>query len=107
MSRPKPEVAEEKMTIGPSDSYYEKYPWGLRINLDNDALKKLGLKLSALTVGGTVDVTAKALVTSLSSDQNMENTDQKVRNRVELQITDLMVADSEDFGSAFKEAIDE
>jgi hypothetical protein len=109
MERPKPEDAKkeavEAMPIT-GNSYYEKYPWGLRLTLNNEELKKLGMKIKDLEIDTVVSITAKALITSLSSDQNIENKE-GTRNRVELQITDLAVESAEDFEGAFKEAVDE
>jgi hypothetical protein len=109
MERPKPEdvkkEAVEAMPIS-GNSYYEKYPWGLRLTLNNEELKKLGISIKDLDIDTVVTINAKALITSLSSDQNIENKD-KTNNRVELQITDLAVENAEDFEGAFKEAIDE
>ena len=109
MERPKPEdTKKEAVTAEPitGNSYYEKYPWGLRLTLNNEELKKLGMKIKNLEIDTVVSITAKALITSLSSDQNIENKE-GTRNRVELQITDLAVESAEDFEGAFKEAVDE
>lgn len=109
MERPKPEdVKKEAVEAMPTtgNSYYEKYPWGLRLTLNNEELKKLGLRVKDLDIDTVVNVSAKALITGLSSDQNIENKE-SIRNRVELQITDLSLENSEDFEGAFKEAVDE
>jgi len=109
MERPKPEDSKKEMVDAmpiPGNSYYEKYPWGLRLTLNNEELKKLGLKIKDLEIDTAINISAKALITSLSSDQNIENKE-GTRNRVELQITDLSIESSEDFEGAFKEAVDE
>lgn len=44
-----------------------KYPWGLRVDLDNTSLTKLGLGL--MPVGTTMMLTAQVRVTSNSSNE--------------------------------------
>ena len=110
MSRPKPtNMVEEKAQMPvATDSYYEKYPWGLRLTLNDEDIKKLGLKISDFNVEDTRELTAKILVTSVSSEQNMNDSGKaKTRDRLEFQITDMSITDPEDFEGAFKEAIDE
>ena len=111
MERPKPADMKSEMKMeGPiaTDSYYEKYPWGLRITLNNEELEKMGIDVSEFDVETTINITAKALVTSVSSEQNMnDNGKAKTRDRLEFQITDLAIDNSEDFGEAFKEAVND
>ena len=45
---------------------YEKYGWGLRINLDDMDVKKLGSQVAGLKVAGKVTITAEALVTNIN-----------------------------------------
>jgi hypothetical protein len=62
-----------------------RYPWGLQLNLDNDAIEKLGIdKLPA--VGKSLQLVALVNVVSVSSNQT-EGGDE--RKSVSLQITDL------------------
>lgn len=63
------------------------YPWGLRINLDENQIEALGLK-ALPAVGGPVGVEAVAMVISVSEEQR----DGKAIRRMELQITDLAIA---------------
>lgn len=108
MERPKPSVKEETKGQAIDNSYYEKYPWGLRLDLGNDELDKLGIKISGYDVDSVVNITAKALITSISSSQSLDSGSKKSsNNRIELQITDLAIEDLADFGTAFKEATDE
>lgn len=67
------------------------YPWGLTVNLDTDALGKLGLTADDFTVGARLTLIAEVEVTACSRD---EMKDQAPRDRVGLQITDLCLEDS-------------
>ena len=63
------------------------YPWGLRINLDEDALGRLGIK-SLPAVGAPVGIEATGVAISVRE----ETEGGKVRRYLELQITDLALA---------------
>lgn len=71
-------------TSYPGDS--EKYPYGLTLRLDHEAMKKLGIKLPA--VGETVEICAKAMVTEAES---RETTGGGKRESCSLQIQKLKV----------------
>lgn len=60
------------------------YPWGLSINLDEDALEKLGLE-ELPTVGKPLKLLALVDVTSVSSNESKGGESRSVG----LQITDL------------------
>ena len=107
MQRPKPDKEETKpMTV--DDEYYEKFPYGLRISLNDEDMQKLGMSSSGFNVEDIMLLKAKVLITNVSSEQNMNsNGVVKVRDRMELQITDLSLVSDTDFDVAFDEAIDE
>jgi len=65
----------------------EKYPYGLRIHLDKDALKKLGIT-ELPKVGDVVVISAKASVGSVHESEHLVG---EVNRNVDLQITDLDV----------------
>jgi len=73
------------------------YPYGLCLRLDNDSLEKL--KLETPEVGDTVMVTARALVSSVSSYETIVG---GLNRNLELQITDLAVTP----GKADRDATD-
>ena len=114
MVRPKPEVEETKTSpsVG-TDSYYEKYPWGLRLTLNAEELDKLGIDLKNLTVDQEVTLQCKAKVTEIrqverSNENNfMDSSNGKKDQTLELQVTDMSLADSQDFEGAFGEALEE
>lgn len=65
-----------------------RYPWGLCLNLDDDALEKLEIdELPA--VGATLTLAAKVTVQSVSSNQTEGGAE---RRQISLQITDLGLA---------------
>lgn len=80
---------EAKEETQPSVAEAPKYPWGLNIRLDDDAMAKLGL--STLEVGSEVMIVAKAKCTSCSS-REVQGGDSE--SSCELQITDMSVAAS-------------
>lgn len=63
------EEAKEQDCCAPSSSAKDgpKYPWGLRIDLDDGSLGKLGLGL--MPVGTEVTIMATARVVSVSSNE--------------------------------------
>lgn len=62
-----------------------EYPYGLRLSLDKDQLKKLGISVKDYEIGDTVTIEAKAKVESLSSSSGSSGDYETVC----LQITDL------------------
>ena len=70
----------------------DEYPYGLRVTLDQDTLKKLGISdaIGDYDIDDTVTISAKCLVKSVSKskdDYGKENESE----RMELQITDLSI----------------
>lgn len=66
------------------------YPWGLSINLDTDALKKLGYKAGDFKVGAKMAIIANVEVSSVSSNETRGAGDS---SSVGLQIVELCVED--------------
>lgn len=62
-----------------------KYPYGLRLSLDEESLAKLGL-VELPQVGASMMITAKVEVCSISQYESKEGGADK---RMELQITDM------------------
>jgi hypothetical protein len=109
MERPKPQNMEKKVAEPVStDSYYEKYPWGLRLTLNNEDLDKLGIKINDYDVNSEIKIDAKAIITQVSSRQSSDGVNNaNSDNSLELQITDLSISDMGGFNEAFKEATNE
>lgn len=77
--------AEKKKYDGPCSIDSEEYPYGLRLNLDNRALKKLGIK-GLPDVGSTMTITAKVDVVGARQE---DRADGRSERNLDLQITDL------------------
>lgn len=82
-----PAEQKEKYAESVVSSEQPMYPWGLTINLDEEAIAKLGLDLPV--VGSQLSLQALVDVTEVSSRQELENGTPKECRRVCLQITDL------------------
>lgn len=65
----------------------EKYPWGLRIELNKDSLEALGLSVADFEVSKEISITAKCDVTSVRKEERMEHSSESV----DMQITELAV----------------
>ena len=78
---------EAKEQCSPSTDESPRYPYGLSLSLDDDALTKLGIG-DDVNVGDEVTITAKAMVTSKSGYQTMVGDSE---NSLGLQITDMDV----------------
>ena len=86
-----PMVAANPMPTAP------QYPYGCCISLENETLQKLGLDGDLPAVGDVIEFMATAKVTSASMNERMdENGKPETCCRVELQITDMDVAETED-----------
>ena len=72
----------------------EEYPWGLRINLDDESMEKLGIDLK--DVGDVCVFSATAVVTNVSQSagDNGEHKD------MSLQITDMEIKPIEEADTA-------
>jgi hypothetical protein len=80
---------------------YEKYPWGMRLNFDTDVLEKMGLDLKTLKVGGAIVIKAKGSVIEVSETERVKG---KPSKRLEIQIEQIGLEDSNSFEGAFKKA---
>lgn len=80
----KKEAKEVNKSIGLADSDQERYPYGLRLDLNNDTLDKLGIdKLPAVGAVITFEAKAKVVGSRQSATEGSEN------RSIELQITHL------------------
>ena len=69
------------------------FPWGLRLNLDQDALEKLGIELP--DIGDSFLVVAVATVQSVSEHKSDDHTSQDVSLQIEKLSLDAGIANSE------------
>jgi hypothetical protein len=79
---------EAKEQSSPSTTDTPRYPYGLEINLDDDAIEKLGIG-DGIEVGDEVTITAKAKVTRKSGYETLVGDSE---NSIGLQITDMEVS---------------
>lgn len=76
------------------------YPWGTRISFDSKRLiDELGL--DELEAGDFVTIRAKAKVVSISTNSDDKGDDTM---RLEMQITDMVLLDTNDHKAGFEEA---
>ena len=61
------------------------YPYGIRVDLNNESLEKLGLKFDKFKSGATVKVVCEAVVTAKSENEY----DGKLEKSLTLQITGM------------------
>lgn len=59
---------------GSPESEAPKYPYGLLLNLDGGAMKKLGLDKALPSIGQTMTLTATAKVTALRQEEGQDET---------------------------------
>jgi hypothetical protein len=102
MKRPKPKEEELMVNTVPEAIGYERYPWGLRITLQNEELEKLGFKPKDFKIDQDVTIKCEACVTGISEN---ESTDGEARKEVTLQIEKMEIV-SEGKGTSMEEAIE-
>ena len=74
----------EAMGCSPCHDDMPDYPYGTRLNLDEEQLAKLGITAMP-TAGATVLIEAKGMVTGMRE----EHIDGKLRRGLEIQLTEL------------------
>ena len=80
----------------------DKYPYGLRINLNNYEINKLGIDVSKLKVGSKVKVLAEGEITNIFIRQTMEKKEDKSMS-IQLQKINIDTTSSE-FDEGWKDA---
>jgi len=80
LRRARPRDSEPQAVTGPD---HEEYPYGLRINLQEEEIEKLGIDIADLSMGGKVRIEAVAEVKSLSANDYGEG----LQRSIDLQIT--------------------
>lgn len=76
---------ETKDHAVPMEVGKSKYPYGLKLHLEDETPDKLGLK-SLPKVGAVMEVSARAVVESVSQEERVKG---KTQKRICLQITDM------------------
>ena len=88
--------------VAPSSSESSKYPWGLCITLENEAIEKLGVSVKRLSFGSKVKLTCEADVIGINEDEGEDGRKASVR----LQITSMSKPMVKDRMQAGKELLD-
>ena len=105
MALPKPKKGDKgESTVAVNDlGKSPKYPWGLEIRLEDDAIKKLGLKLKDFDTDTLVRIVAKAETTRVSEDDTRDGGKQR---GLTFQITAMAVTrdGKDDFASGWDKA---
>lgn len=92
MKSPKKTAKEMKAGMMPSPMERDEYPWGTKIDLNEESLAKLGSLFDDAEVGEETTVTAKAKVVSKRDNATVGADGKKKKNRsLELQITKISV----------------
>jgi len=88
MALPKPKKGEkvESTCIAHGSGKEPKFPWGLEIRLEDEVIKKLGLKLKDFDTDTMVHIVAKAETTRVSEDDTRDGGKQR---SLSFQITDM------------------
>ncbi len=103
MKKPKIDPKKEKGMVAESpEMYRERYPYGLRIDLETETIAKLK-GVESLDVGDSVDIVAIGKVVQKSVN---EQQDTKKKTRIEIQIIKLAIGDKENFDQAFDEIME-
>ena|GEM_PF-997730 len=97
MALPKPKKGDKNAAgLSVADAGQEtKFPWGLRVNLEDAEIKKLGLKLKDFDTDTVVRIEAKAEVTRVSEDDTRSN---GKTQSLSFQITDMSLLKEGDDG---------
>ena len=85
MAKPKKSKNKLSAEVSMQDSNEDIYPYNLKITLDKDSLKSLGLSAEEFSVGGNVMLNAKCDVVSTRIEKGTKRTYESV----DLQITDI------------------
>lgn len=101
---PKPDKKDKTKNLCCAPDNYEppKYPYGLLIRLDSDAMKKLNIKASDFKAGDKVQVEAEAYI---HETRQVESINDTKSSGLEIQITDLALSGG-DFESGWNSSKD-
>lgn len=89
----KPKKTLREVSVEPLEPMQDEYPWGTRIDLNNECMDAMGLSAEDFTVEEPVKIAAlgKVVATSKREHQNDEP-----HQSVEIQITHLKLSMAED-----------
>lgn len=87
LKRSKEDKRGDKMATAPAEAIAPDYPWGTCLHLEQDELKKLGIK-KLPEVGAELEIQARVKVTRVTQSA-VEGSDEE--QSVSLQITDMVI----------------
>lgn len=102
MKLPKEKESKSGSKCEPIEPDKPKYPYGLSITLEKDALSKLGLAVSDFDMGEEITISAQCVITSLRQSEDRYGDDMSVG----LQITKLDMGNVS-FNKAYSKATKE
>ncbi|MFA5160325.1 MAG: capsid staple protein [Candidatus Omnitrophota bacterium] len=88
----------------PEGSGQPEFPWGLRITLETEQVKKLST-LKDSEVGEEIMLQAIGKIISIRKEEMQNEKTIKDRHTVEIQLTAINVSSEADFDKGFKEAV--
>ena len=88
----KRKIKEMEQPVEIKSSSKESYPYGLRVSLEKEELKKLGIKLTDYNVGDKVDLLSNATITSISSNESEGHES----NRIGFELREMNLKSKED-----------
>jgi hypothetical protein len=91
----KQSAREKKLDAPMPMSKYEgpDYPYELRVTLDQDALKKLGMKAGGFKLGDKIEILASGEVMSTSENKHANRSGEHINERVEIQLKRIHVCE--------------
>jgi hypothetical protein len=98
-----PKTREKDLAVTAAPVEGPTYPYGLEINLDEEAIDKLGIALPE--VGKDLALLARVSVTRVSSSENTYGGKTEKRRNLSLQITDMCLEPDEGEGKSAAEAL--
>ena len=92
------ELKERKKEYSPADISNEpKYPYGLELNLNDQIIKKLGMKSEDFRGGKILTLTATVKVTGVNIREEADNDE---KTNVNVQITEMEISGKPDTSKA-------
>ncbi len=85
MKRKPEKKDDDEKCCAPMETDRPDYPWGTRLNLDDEQIVALGLSDSMPGIGVRMDMAAIVEVVGVNSEQ----VDGKTKHRLELQVTEM------------------
>lgn len=98
------EIKKEKTVGIEPGGYTEKYPWGTRINFNEELIDKVKI-LQSIGSGTEINIKAKAFICEVRTNESADGPGKQGKKNVnvEIQITDIAISDNSDAEASFDE----